>query len=162
MTDTKSLKVEAKGDLEIVITRDFNAPAGHVFDAWTKPELITKWLGVRGGWTFAVCEVDLKVGGAYRFVWRSSEGTEMGMGGIYREIDRPARLVSTERFDDPWYPGESVNTLELTERAGTTIVVATMKYESREVRDGVLASPMATGIAESYDKLAEILAKRAA
>lgn len=158
MTDTKTLKVEAKGDLEIVMTRDFTAPAGRVFDAWTKPELITKWLGVRGGWTFAVCEVDLKVGGAYRFVWRSAEGTEMGMGGIYREIARPTRLVSTERFDDPWYPGESVNTLELVEHAGITTVVATMKYESREVRDGVLASPMATGIAESYDKLADLVA----
>lgn len=158
MTDTKTLKVEARGDLEIVMTRDFAAPANLVFDAWTKPELITKWLGVRGGWTFAVCKVDLQVGGAYRFVWRSSEGTEMGMGGVYREIARPTRLVSTERFDDPWYPGESVNTLELVEHAGITTVVATMKYESREVRDGVLASPMATGIAESYDKLADLVA----
>lgn len=162
MRETSTLKVEPRGDHEIVMTRDFDAPRNLLFDAWTKPELLKRWLGVRGGWTFAVCEVDLKVGGTYRFVWRGPDGTEMGMGGVYREIVPPERIVSTELFDDPWYPGESVNTLDFIEHGGRTTLVSTMRYESREARDGVLASPMESGVAESYDKLADLLASEIA
>ena len=92
------------------MTRVFDAPRSLVFDAWTKPELLKRWLGVRGGWSMVVCEVDLKVGGTYRFVWRGPDKAEMGMGGVYREIVPPERLVATESFDDPWYPGEAFRT----------------------------------------------------
>jgi uncharacterized protein YndB with AHSA1/START domain len=115
-------------------------------------------LGVRGGWTFTVCEVDLRVGGAYRFVWRGPTGVEMGMGGIYREVVRPERLVATEKFDDPWYGGEASSITIFVERSGKTTVTTTVRYASREIRDAVLASPMERGVAESYDKLAELLA----
>jgi uncharacterized protein YndB with AHSA1/START domain len=113
---------------------------------------------VRGGWTFAVCEVDLRVGGAYRFVWRGPKGNEMGMGGVYREIVRPERLVATEKFDDPWYEGEALDTTVFVEKDGKTTATTTVRYASREVRDAVLKTPMATGVAESYDKLDEVLA----
>jgi uncharacterized protein YndB with AHSA1/START domain len=157
MTNIGLLEVTTPSDREIAMTRVFNAPARLVFDAWTKPELIKRWLGVRAGWTMAVCEVDLRVGGAYRFVWRGPDMT-MGMRGLYREVVRPERLVSTEVFDDPWYEGEAVDTMVLVERDGKTTVSTTVRYASREVRDAVIKSGMATGVAEGYDKLAELLA----
>ena len=138
------------------MTRGFNAPARLVFDAWTKPELIKQWLGVRAGWTMEVCEVDLRVSGAYRFVWRGP-GMTMGMGGLYREIAPPVRLVSTEKFDEAWYEGEAVDTMVLVERDAKTTMTTTVRYVSREVRDAVIQSGMATGVAEGYDKLAELL-----
>jgi uncharacterized protein YndB with AHSA1/START domain len=155
------LQVTTPSDREIAMTRVFDAPRGLVFDAWTKPELLKRWLGVRGGWAFAVCEVDLKVGGSYRFVWRGPTGAEMGMGGVYREIVRPARLVATEKFDEPWYEGEALDTTTFVERGGKTTATTTVRYVSREVRDAVLKTPMLTGVAESYDKMAEILASHA-
>ena len=139
------------------MSRVFEAPRSLVFDAWTKPELLKRWLGVRGGWSMVVCEVDLRVGGSYRFVWRGPDGAEMGMGGVYREIVAPERLVATESFDDPWYPGEAVDTTVLVEGGGRTTVTTTVLYESEEIRDAVLESGMARGVAESYDMLAEYL-----
>src|SRR5207248_1664270 len=85
-------------------------------DAQRRP----RWLGVFGGWTLPVCEIDLRVGGKYRFVWRNADGSSMGMGGVYREIVRPDRLVNTEKFDDAWYPGEALITSVLVEKAGKT------------------------------------------
>jgi len=158
MNSTGTLQVTTPSEREIAMSRVFDAPRSLVFDAWTKPELLKRWLGVRAGWSMAVCEVDLKVGGAYRFVWRSSDGTEMGMGGVYREIVRPERLVATESFDDPWYPGEAVDTTVMVEENGKTRVTTTVLYESQEIRDAVLESPMERGVAESYDKLADVLA----
>jgi uncharacterized protein YndB with AHSA1/START domain len=159
MLNSGNLKVTTQGDRAIVMTRDVNAPRRLVFDAFTKPELIKQWLLGPDGWSMPVCEVDLQVGGTYRFVWRQdSDGTEMGMGGVYREIVPPERIVSTERFDHAWYPGEAVGTLVLSERAGITTITQTVLYESREARDGVLKSEMETGVAASYDRLAALVA----
>jgi uncharacterized protein YndB with AHSA1/START domain len=152
------LQITTPSDREIAMTRVFDAPRSMVFDAWTKPELLTRWLGVRGGWSFAVCQVDLRVGGSYRFVWRGPGGIEMGMGGVYREVVRPERIVATEKFDEAWYEGEALDTTTFVERDGKTIATTTVRYASREVRDAVLKSPMERGVAESYDKLAEVLA----
>lgn len=157
MKNTGSLKVTTPSDREIAMTRVFDAPRAMVFDAWTKPELLKRWLGVFGGWTFAVCEVDLKVGGTYRFVWRGTDGKEMGMGGVYREVVPGERLVSTEKFDELWYEGEAVDTTTFVEQGGKTTVTTTVRYASKEVRDGVLKSPMTSGVEKSYDKLAEVL-----
>ncbi len=163
MKDTGKLKLTAQSEREIVMTRDFDAPRRLVFDAYTKPELLKRWLGVFGGWELAVCEVDLRVGGTYRWVWRqSSDGSEMGMRGTYREIVPPERLVCTELFDEAWYPGEALITATLTEQGGRTTLTSTMLYESREARDAVLKSGMERGVAASYDKLAELLASLAA
>jgi uncharacterized protein YndB with AHSA1/START domain len=100
------------------------------------------------------------VGGAYRFVWRGPTGAEMGMGGIYREIVRPERLVATEKFDEAWYEGEALDTTTFVERGGKTTATTTVLYASRAVRDSVLQTPMLTGVAESYDKMAEVLSSR--
>jgi uncharacterized protein YndB with AHSA1/START domain len=158
MKNTGALKVVAQSDREIVMTRVFDAPREMVFDAYTKPELLKRWLGVFGGWTLPVCEVDLRVGGTYRWVWRGADGSEMGVRGVYREVVRPERLVNTEKFDEPWYPGESVITAVFAEQGGKTTLTVTMRYESREARDAVMKSPMEGGVAASYDNLAEILA----
>jgi uncharacterized protein YndB with AHSA1/START domain len=152
------LQVTTPSDREIAMTRVFDAPRSLVFDAFTKPELIKRWLGVRGGWTFAVCEVDLKVGGAYRYVWRGPKGQEMGMGGVFREVVRPERVVCTEKFDESWYEGEAVDTMTFVERNGKTTATTTVLYSSKAARDGVLKSPMDKGVAEGYDKLDEMLA----
>jgi uncharacterized protein YndB with AHSA1/START domain len=159
-TETGTLQITTPSEREIVMSRAFDAPRSLVFDAWTKPELLERWLGVRGGWTMVVCEVDLRVGGAYRFVWRDPDEAEMGMGGVYREIVPPERLVATESFDDPWYPGEALDTTVLVEEGDKTTVTTTVLYESEEIRDAVLESGMARGVAESYDMLAEYLASR--
>jgi uncharacterized protein YndB with AHSA1/START domain len=153
-----ALQVSTPSAREIAMTRVFDAPRSLVFDAYTKPELIKRWLGVRGGWSMSVCEVDLRVGGKYRFVWRGENGAEMGMGGVYREIVRPQRIVATEKFDEPWYEGEALDTTVLVERGGKTTLTTTVLYASQEVRDAVLKTPMERGLAESFDKLAELLA----
>ena len=156
--DVGKLQVSTPSDRELAMTRVFDAPRSMVFDAWIKPELLKRWLGVFGSWTFAVCEVDLRVGGKYRFVWRGKDGNEMAMGGVYREIVRPERIVCTEKFDDPWYEGDAIDTTIFVERAGKTTMTTTVLYGSKEIRDAVLKSPMESGVAKSYDKLAEVLA----
>jgi len=158
MKGAGKLEITTPSDREIAMTRTFDAPRRLVFDAFTRPELIQRWLGVRAGWTMPVCEVDLRVGGKYRYVWRGPKGNDMGMGGVFREIVAPERIVATEKFDDSWYAGEAVDTTVFVEKGGRTTVTMTVRYESKAARDGVLATPMATGVAESYDKLAEYLA----
>jgi uncharacterized protein YndB with AHSA1/START domain len=161
MMNTGKLQVTTPSDREIAMTRAFDAPRNLVFDAFTKPALIKRWLGARPPWYMAVCEVDLRVDGAYRYVWRKDAGTEMGMSGVYREIVRPERIVCTEVFDDKWYEGEALDTMVMTERDGTTTVTTTVLYESKEARDGVLKSPMESGVEESYQRLDELLASTA-
>jgi uncharacterized protein YndB with AHSA1/START domain len=95
VNNTGALKVTTPTDREIVLTRVFEAPRHLLFDAWTKPELLKQWLGARG-WNLVVCEVDLRVGGTWRFVSRGPDGTEMGHGGVYRMILPPDRLVYTD------------------------------------------------------------------
>ena len=157
MTIYGALEITTPSDSEIAIIRTFDAPKHLVFDAHTKPELVKRWLGVRAGWEFAVCEIDLRPGGEYRYVWRKGD-IEMGMGGVYREIARPERIVNTELFDDSWYPGGAVNTTVLAEQNGKTTMTMTIRYESPEARDAVIASPMAEGLGEGYDGLANVLA----
>ncbi len=155
---TGTLQVTTPSDREIAMTRVFDAPRRLVWDAHTKPELLKRWLGVHNGWTLAVCDIDLKVGGTYRYVWRGPNRAEMGMGGVFREIAAPERMVATEKFDQSWYPGEAVDTTVLVEQGGKTTLTVTVRYESKEARDGVLKSPMKEGMEAGYDKLAELLA----
>lgn len=153
-----SLKITAAGEREIVMTRVFDAPRKLVFDAHTEPELLKRWLFRPNGWSLAVCDIDLRVGGAFRYVWRKVDGTEMGMSGTYREIVRPERIVHTEVFDDPWFPGTAIITTVLLERDARTTFTCTMLYESREARDGVLKSPMESGLDAGYSRLDDLLA----
>ena len=155
---TGTLKIVAQGEREIVMTREFEAPRTLVFTAFATPEHVRRWLLGSPGWEMTVCDMDVRVGGMYRWVWKSlKEGHEMGMGGEYREISPPDRLVWTEVFDQSWYPGTAVGTLVLTERGGRTTLAQTMCYDSREARDAVLASPMEQGVSASYDNLEEVL-----
>src|SRR5580765_9108256 len=154
----RKVSVVPDGESSIVITRSFNAPRELVYDAHTKPELVRRWLLGPEGWSMPVCEIDLRVGGKYRYVWRHVKGQEMGMGGEFREIVPPERIVATEKFDESWYPGEAVGTIILLEQDGKTTLTQTILYESREARDIVLKSPMESGMAAGYDRLAEVLA----
>jgi uncharacterized protein YndB with AHSA1/START domain len=158
MRNTGALQVTTPTDREIVMTRVFDAPRMLVFDAFTRPELLKRWLGVFGGWSLEVCEVDLRVGGTYRYVWRGPDGAEMGMRGVHREIVPGERIVATEKFDDPWYEGEAVSTVVFVEQGGKTTITNTVLYASKETRDAVLRTPMEKGVAAGYDKLADLLA----
>jgi len=152
------LRLSTPSDREIAMTRAFDAPRKLVWDALTKPELVKRWLGVFSGHTMALCEIDLRVGGRYRYVWRLSNGAEMGMGGVYRDIVPLERLVATERFDGAWSPGEAIGTVSLKEQGGRTTMTTLVLYDSKEVRDGVLKSPMETGVAAGYETLDGLLA----
>jgi uncharacterized protein YndB with AHSA1/START domain len=155
MRNRGTLTVSTPTDREIVLTRVFDAPRELVFDAFTQPELLKRWLGPRG-WSLGVCEVNLRVGGGFRFILNSPEGRAMGMRGTWLEVSPPGRTVHIESFDD--YPGESEVTAVFTEHDGKTTLTATVAYPTRAVRDIVLESGMEHGAAESYDKLAELLA----
>ena len=158
-----AVTITKSGDRDLVMTREFDAPRQRVYDAHTKPELVRQWLGALPGWTMPVCDMDVRVGGKYRWVWRNErEGSEMGMGGVYREVKAPERLVTTEKFDEAWYPGESLNTLVLTEKGGRTTLTQTMRYESAAAREAVIKSGMAEGVNVSYARLDDLLAASAA
>ena len=160
MTHDDTLKITTPSDRELAMIRVFDAPRELVWEALTKPELVRQWLGIFGGWSMPVCEIDFRVGGKYRYVWKKNE-TEMGMGGEYREIVEPERIVATEVFDDAWYPGEAIDTMTLVEEDGKTTLTTTVQYDSKATRDAVLASPMSTGVTASYNKLQEILSSLA-
>ena len=159
MTNELTVTIATPSDREVVLTRRFNAPREMVFDALTKPELLKRWFGARG-WNLVVCEVDLRVGGTWRFVSRGPDGTDMGHGGVYREIQPPDRLVYTELFDDQSYPGESLITHVFVEQNGKTTLTSTLLYASQEGRDIVLRYPMERGVAQGYDRLDELLQSR--
>ncbi len=154
-----TLQVTTPSDREIAMTRVFDAPRKLVYDAHTRPELVRQWLLGPPGWTMPVCEMEVRVGGKYRWVWRrDTDGSTMGMRGVYREVVAPERVVATEKFDEAWYPGEGLSTLVLVEHGGRTTLTQTMRYESREARDAVLKSGMEQGVTASFDRLAELLA----
>jgi uncharacterized protein YndB with AHSA1/START domain len=155
MSEAGTLTVTTPTEREIVLTRTFAARRRLVFDALSKPELLVRWFGARG-WNLVVCELDLRVGGVWRFVSRGPDGTQMGHGGVYRVVRPHDRLVYTELFDNQSYPGESLVTHELVEDAGRTTLTSTVLYASREGRDTVLRYPMARGVGESYDRLATL------
>ncbi|MGN9765601.1 SRPBCC family protein [Micromonospora sp. SD12] len=156
--DGDPLVVHAPGDREIVLSRLFDAPAPLVFAAFTRPELLVHWYGARG-WRLVECEVDLRVGGRWRFVSQGPGGERMGQSGVYRGIDPPRRLVLTELFDDQSYPGETLITHEFAELVGRTTVTSTLRYATPSGRDRVLRYPMARGVGESFTRLAELLGR---
>ncbi len=147
------------GDREIVITRVVDAPRRLVFDAWTNTRHVPQWLLGPPGWTMPVCEIDLRVGGSWRYVWRKSDGEELAMGGIYREVVPPERVVSTERWGPEW--PETVNTLLLTESGGRTTITLTVAYPSKEARDAALQTGMKEGMEQGFARLDELLRRLA-
>jgi uncharacterized protein YndB with AHSA1/START domain len=155
VANSDTFKVTTPSEREIRMTRLFDAPRHLVFEAMSKPEHIKRWWGRLGeGYSVPVCEVDLRPGGAWRFVNRHPQG-EAGFHGVYREIAPPERVVFTEIYD-PFPDAESVVTAVLTEEAGKTRLTVTCLYRSVDVRDTVLKTGMANGAAISYDRLEEV------
>jgi uncharacterized protein YndB with AHSA1/START domain len=160
--NTGTLKLTTPSDREIAMTRVFEAPREMVYEAWTKPNLLKRWLYGPEEYPLAVCEIELRVGGALRFVWRRRDGKDAGMGmsGVYREIAPPERLVFTEVWDKDWTGGEALVTITFAEHAGKTTLTQTVLYSSRAARDAVLKTDMEHGAAVGYDRLAELLTSK--
>jgi uncharacterized protein YndB with AHSA1/START domain len=154
--NTSDLTVTLPSDLEISMTRTFDAPRALVFKAFTDRELIPQWWGLRDSVTI-VDKLDLRPGGEWRFVQRSPDGTEYGFHGEFREITPPDRITWTFEFEG--MPGHVlVETLTFTEATGRTTITTNSVFDTVEDRDGMLKSGMEQGAAESYDRLAELLA----
>lgn len=161
----QKLTARPEGERSLLITRSFDAPCKLVFAAITTPEMVKQWMGPPG-WTLTTCEIDLRVGGRYRYVMsgESEAGSdcppEMGWGGVYREIAAPGRLVHTELFDMDWTGGESLVTCLLSEKGGRTTLDMTILYSSAAAREGVLKTPMEEGMEMSFSRLDGLLARR--
>jgi uncharacterized protein YndB with AHSA1/START domain len=158
VANSGTFAVTTPSDREIRLTRLFDAPRNLVFDAMTRPEHIRRWWGCLGeDYSVPECKVDLRVGGAWRFVNRTPTGELVAFSGVYREIARPERLVYTEIFER-FLDIESVVTAVLADERGKTRLTVTALYPSIEVRDAVIASGMERGAAISYDRLEEVAA----
>lgn len=157
MTTAKSsdLSVTTPSDTEIVVTRAFEAPRDLVWQAYTEPAHLRQWMGGFEGWVMTVCEMELRPGGTYHFAWRQEDGTEMVISGEVREVDAPARLVSTESWGGDW--AEAINTIDFVEENGVTTLTTTVAYPSKEARDAALATGMTDGMSTSYDRLEALL-----
>ena len=169
-----ALKVTTPTNREIVMTRDFDAPRRLVWEAMTQPELMKRWMFTPPHWSWAKCDMDVRVGGKFRWVWNAPDGrVAMTISGEHREVTPPAKIVHTELMEmgpgagpcgpegadaDPW---ELLATIELTEQAGRTRLVMTLLFPSKEARDGAAASGMEHGVAAGYDKLDDMLASNA-
>jgi uncharacterized protein YndB with AHSA1/START domain len=152
---TSNLIITTPTDREIVLTRSFDAPRKLVFEAWTKPEHVKRWWACDTA-TITVCEIDLRVGGAWRYVMRLADGHEVGFHGIYREIVAPARLVHTFIYE-PMPQHGALNTVLFEERGGRTTVIETVLHQSTEARDGHLHSGLETGASQSLNRLEALL-----
>lgn len=151
------LTITLPSDREIAITRTFRASADLVFDCWTIPALIKRWLGF-ADWTFTTCEFDARVGGKWRFVTRSPDGFEMGSGGEVLEITRPGWIKNDELYDQDWTGGKTIVTNHIAEVNGITTSVVTILYPTKEARDGAKATPMAEGMETGFKRLEQLLA----
>ncbi len=158
MKSPADIVITTPSDREVVMTRAFDAPRDLVFEAFTSPELLPQWLEAPGR-TMTVCEVDLRVGGAYRFVWTGSGKKDVGSYGVYREIVAPERIVRTEAWVD-WDAGEVLVTTEFAEDGPQTMVTVKALFPSREIRDAVLEAGMKSGAVANYDRLTAFLARR--
>ena len=156
--NSHTFTVTTPSDQEIRMTRLFDAPRHLVFEAMTKPEHVKRWWGCLGdGYSVPVCEIDLRIGGRWRFVNRHPKG-EAAFHGEYREVTPPGRVVFTEIFED--FPDVvSVVTAELSDEGGKTRLTATVRYPSTEVRDMVMSTGMSTGAGISYDRLEDLVAE---
>ena len=159
VANSDTFQVSTPSDREIRLTRLFDAPRELVFEAMTKPEHVRRWWGILSDkHSVVVCEIDLRVGGAWRFIGQGPEGQYPSFYGVYREIVPPERLVFTEIFE-PYPDGGSLVTTLFTEENGKTRITVTATYPSLEVRDMVLATGMEKGAAISYDRLEDVVAE---
>jgi len=157
---TDGTLLELPADREILITRSFNAPARIVFEAMTQPEYVRQWWAPKSRGQMLVCEVDFRVGGAWRYVMHTNSGLEVGFSGKFLEIRAPHRVVQTEVFD-PFPDLGAVVTVQLAERDGSTTLTSRSVYPSKEVRDQVIATGMEDGMRESYRQLSALVSNLA-
>ncbi len=148
-------EIDTPSDLEARITRLVAAPRHLVWLAHTVPGHIQRWMLGPPGWTMPVCEMDLRPGGTWHWVWRKSAGEEMSMEGRYLEVVAGERIVSTEKWGPEW--PETVNTIELTDHGQWTLITTTIRYPSKEARDAAMATGMTEGADQSYARLDELL-----
>ena len=158
MTSTGKYQLTQPAECEITLTRTFDVPRRLVFDAFTKPEMVKRWLFGPAEWPMAHCEIDLRVGGKLRYVWRHRDRGDMGLSGVFREVEAPERLVHTELFDQDWTGGEALVTSVFEERDGRTTVSATVRYSSQAARDAALKTGMIEGWSQGHDRLDQLLA----
>jgi uncharacterized protein YndB with AHSA1/START domain len=151
-----ALEVSTPSDREVRVTRVFDAPPALVFEYHTRPHLVQKWLLGPPGWSMPICEIDLRAGGKYHYVWRSDDGSrEFGVQGEYREIAAPSRIVSIETMDG--VPGTARCTTMFEASGEGTLFTFTLLFESKELRDDALGSGMTTGMSMSYDRLDDVV-----
>lgn len=155
---TGTLQVISPSNREIAMTRVFDAPCAALFKAYTEPELLRRWLGTSGGWSLPVCEVDLREGGAYRYLWSRPDGAEIRVDGIYHRLVPFAHIASSEIITGPKQSASTFCTVTFAEQRRGTRLTVTLHYPSRGTRDAVLLSPMAQSVTESYHRLTAILA----
>ena len=155
--NTSASTLSTPSDLEIVMTRVFDAPRALVFEAYTDPRHVPHWWGLRGNTTI-VDKMDVRPGGQWRYIQRAPDGTEYAFNGEYREVAPPERLVSTFEFEG--MPGHiAIDAAQFDERDGKTTLTVTSTFTTKEERDGMLQSGMEGGANETWDRLAELLAR---
>ena len=166
MSKSRELKVEPRGEREIVITRSFDAPRGLVFEAMTRPELLKRWLGVFGGWSLAVCEVDLRVGGRWRYVMAADGGFEVAFHGEYVELVPDERIVTREVYEGlpegvTEEQGSTVNTATFADAGeGRTELTLLIQTTSKFARDAIIESGMEDGLQDALDLAEEVVLSR--
>ena len=161
-------QVSFPSDRDVEVTRSFRAPRRLVYEAYTTPDLMKRWLLGPPGWSMPVCEMDVRKGGRFRWRWRSdADGSEFGFHGEFLEVDEPALLRHTEHYD----PGDIGGTMgekparvttRFEERNGGTLLTTLIEYASKEERDAAVATGMTDGMEASYQLLDEVLARETA
>jgi uncharacterized protein YndB with AHSA1/START domain len=165
-TTIDKAQVTLPSEREVQVTRSFRAPRALVYKAYTEPELVKRWLA-SPGWSMPVCEMDVRVGGRYRWRWRNdADGNEFGFAGTFREVQPASRLVHTEGYDPGTfggeYPGnEAIVTVTFSEQGGVTTVTTLIDFGSKEARDAAMSTGMTDGMEQSYQLLDQLLNSQA-
>lgn len=142
-------------DCEVVFTRVVDAPRRVVYEAYTTPAHLQRWLLGPPGWTMPICELDLRPGGAWRYVWRKEDGSEMTLSGTVQEVRPPERVQMTESWGPEW--PETLNTVEFSEAGGQTTITTTVRYPSKDARDAALKTGMREGMEQGFARLDQLL-----
>jgi uncharacterized protein YndB with AHSA1/START domain len=156
-------QVTLPSDREVKVTRSFKAPRALVYQAYTQPELVRRWLLGPPGWSMPVCEMDVRVGGKYQWRWRNDQdGSEFGFSGTFREVQPPSKLVHSEAYEPGTvggsFPGnDALVTVTFTEEGGITTLTSLIDFGSKEARDGAIATGMTDGMEQSYQLLDRLL-----
>jgi uncharacterized protein YndB with AHSA1/START domain len=156
-------QVTLPSDREVKVTRSFKAPRALVYQAYTQPELVRRWLLGPPGWSMPVCEMDVRVGGTYQWRWRNDQdGSEFGFSGTFREVQPPSKLVHSEAYEPGTvggsFPGnDALVTVTFTEEGGITTLTSLIDFGSKEARDGAIATGMTDGMEQSYQLLDRLL-----